>query len=99
MGVTRRSAISAAGAIFSRWRPGSPWMPMPISISPSGRSKEGLPLAGTVQEVRAMPMERPAALTRAAMASTSSSGRPSSAAAPAIFSTMTVTPTPRRPAV
>ena len=46
-----------------------------------------------------MPMDLPAALTRAAIPATSSSGRPCSAAAPAIFSTMTVTPTPRRPAV
>ena len=35
IGVIRRSAICEAGPIFSRKRPGSPWMPMPISISSS----------------------------------------------------------------
>ena len=41
-----------------RLRPGSPWMPTPISISSSARSKVGLPAAGTVHEVSAMPIER-----------------------------------------
>src|SRR5947207_302960 len=40
------SAMSLAEASGARRRPGSPWMPMPSSISPSGRSKIGLPAAG-----------------------------------------------------
>ncbi len=91
--------MSSAGASFSRRRPGSPWMPMPISISSSGRSKVGVPAAGTMHEVRAMPMERALALTLTAVAVTSASDAPASALAPAIFSTRTVPPTPRRPAV
>ena len=39
-------------------------MPTPISISSSARSKVGLPAAGTVQLVSAIPIERVAALTR-----------------------------------
>ena len=72
---------------------------MPISISSSGRSNVGRPAAGTTQEVSAMPMLRPLPFTRFATSATSARLRPSSAAAPASFSTSTVTPTPRRPAV
>ncbi|GBC87763.1 hypothetical protein HRbin12_01781 [bacterium HR12] len=93
------STMSWTGLIFIRSRPGSPWMPMPISISSSPSSKVGLPACGTVQEVRAMPIERPFSFTRRAICATSASGRRSSAAAPAIFSMSTVVPTPRRPAV
>ena len=50
-------------------------------------------------DVRARPIERPRSLTFAAIAATSASDPPASAWAPAIFSTRTVTPTPRRPAV
>ena len=46
-----------------------------------------------------MPIERPLALTFTPSSATSASDLPSSAAAPQIFSTRTVTPTPRRPAV
>ena len=72
---------------------------MPSSISFSASSKVGWPAAGTVQEVSAIPMLRPLSFTRLARSATSVSERPSSAAAPAIFSSSTVTPTPRRPAV
>ena len=72
---------------------------MPSSISVSGRSNVGLPAIGTVHEVSAMPMLRPPAFTLRAMSATSARLRPCSAAAPAIFSTSTVTPTPRRPTV
>ena len=78
---------------------GSPLMPMPISTSSSARVKLGSPAWGTVQGVSAMPIDRAFALPRSATAATSSSDRPCSAAAPAIFSTSTVPPTPRRPAV
>jgi hypothetical protein len=54
---------------------------------------------GTVHEVSAMPMLRPLALTLRATSATSLRLRPLSAAAPTIFSSSTVTPTPRRPAV
>ena len=72
---------------------------MPISISSSPSSKVGVPAAGTMHEVSAMPMLRPSAFTLAHSPATSASGRPASAAAPTIFSARTVTPTPRRPAV
>src|SRR5258706_579004 len=51
-------------------------------------SKVGLPAAGTVQLVSAMPIERVAALTRSPRAFRAARSRPSSAAAPRIFSTM-----------
>ena len=88
-----------AGFSFIRSRPGSPWMPIPISISSSPSSNVGLPAAGTVHEVSAMPMVRPFAFTSRQMSATSLRARFSSAAAPAIFSSRTVAPTPRRPAV
>ena len=72
---------------------------MPISISSSPSSNVGLPAAGTVHEVSAMPIVRAFAFTSRQMSATSLSGRFSSAAAPAIFSSSTVAPTPRRPAV
>ena len=72
---------------------------MPSSISCSARSKVGLPAAGTVHEVSATPNDRLRSLTSAATAATWASGAPRSASAPAIFSTKTVAPTPRRPAV
>ena len=99
IGVISRSAICEAGPIFSRKRPGSPWMPMPISTSSSPSSKLGLPEAGVMHGVSAMPIERPLAFTRRPSSATSWRERPSSAAPPQIFSTSTVTPTPRRPAV
>ena len=71
IGVIRRSAICEAGPIFSRKRPGSPWMPMPISISSSASSKLGSPAAGVMHGVSAMPIERPLALTLAARSATS----------------------------
>ena len=46
-----------------------------------------------------MPIVRAFAFTSRQMSATSFSGRFSSAAAPAIFSSSTVAPTPRRPAV
>jgi hypothetical protein len=46
-----------------------------------------------------MPMLRPSALTRRPSSATSTTERRSSAAAPQIFSAITVMPTPRRPAV
>jgi dihydroxyacetone kinase-like protein len=78
---------------------GSPWMPTPISISSSPSSNVGLPAAGTEHDVSAIPMLRAFAFTSRPMSATSLSGRFSSAAAPAIFSSSTVAPTPRRPAV
>ena len=59
----------------------------------------GLPAAGTVHDVSAMPMLRPHPLTFRPMAATAARSWPASAAAPHSFSTRTVTPTPRRPAV
>ena len=87
-----------AGASGTRSRPGSPWMPTPSSISSSPSSNVGRPAEGTVQDVSARPMLRPLAFTRFAT-------RPPDPGATllrcraAIFSSSTVTPTPRRPAV
>ena len=72
---------------------------MPISISSSARVNDGSPECGTVHGVSAMPIDRTLALTRSAIAVTASRSSPRAAAAPAIFSTSTVPPTPRRPAV
>ena len=72
---------------------------MPISTSSSASSKLGLPEAGVMHGVSAMPIERPFALTLPAELGHLLEERPSSAAPPQIFSTSTVTPTPRRPAV
>ncbi len=52
-----------------------------------------------MQAVSAMPMVRPWPLTLRQISATSASDLPSSAAAPQIFSAITVIPTPRRPAV
>ena len=72
---------------------------MPISISSSPSSKVGLPAAGTVQLVSAMPIERTLSWTFWHSAVTVARSAPASAAAPTIFSASTVPPTPRRPAV
>ena len=72
---------------------------MPISISSSASSKLGVPAEGVMQGVSAMPIERPCPLTLRQSSATCASGWPSSAAAPQIFSAITVMPTPRRPAV
>ena len=55
---------------------------MPISISSSPSSKVGVPAAGTMHDVSAMPMLRPSAFTRAAQLGDRGEVRPSSAAAP-----------------
>ena len=99
IGVASISVISSAEASFIRWRPGSPWMPIPISISSSAISKVGLPAAGTVQLVRAMPIERTLSWTFSTRAFAVARSAPPSAAPPTIFSASTVPPTPRRPAV
>jgi hypothetical protein len=91
--------ISLALASFSRRRPGSPWMPTPISISSSPSSNRGEPLAGGVQAVRAMPMVRVTPFTRVPRATSSSSSAPSSAAAPTALMTKKLPATPRRPTV
>ena len=57
------STISSAVLSGSRWVPGSPWMPMPTSISSSPSSKPGLPAAGTVQGAMAAPMVRTLSMT------------------------------------
>ena len=72
---------------------------MPISISSSPSSKLGSPEPGVTHGVSAMPMVRPWPLTFRHTSVTSASDLPSSAAAPQIFSAITVMPTPRRPAV
>ena len=72
---------------------------MPISISSSASSKLGSPEPGVMQGVSAMPIERPWPLTLRHSSVTCWSDWPSSAAAPQIFSAITVMPTPRRPAV
>ena len=56
---------------------------MPISISPAGTSKVGVPAAGIVHAESATPIERRPLAARVVTATTSSSDRPASAAAPA----------------
>src|SRR5437879_38311 len=74
-------------------------MPTPTSISSAPMSKVVRPAAGTVQLVNATPIDAVAALTRSPTALHSSSAAPASAAAPTIFSTISVPATPRRPVV
>ena len=52
--------------------PGSPWCPIPTSISPSLIWKLGLPTAGMVQAERPMPMERQLSMAFCAAVMTSS---------------------------
>ena len=99
MGAASISTISWAGASAVRVRPGSPWMPMPISISSSASSNDGEPTCGTVHDVSAKPIDRTEAITRPASATHAARSSPRSAAAPTLFSSSTVPPTPRRPAV
>ena len=96
---TITSTTSLAEPRSARRRPGSPWMPIPSSICPSGSSKIALPEAGGTQEERATPNDRERSLTRLTRSVTLVRSAPPSAAAPAIFSASTVAPTPRRPAV
>jgi hypothetical protein len=96
-GRASRSVSWSADSILIRSRPGSPWMPIPISASSSPSSKVGDPAAGTVQEVSASPMDRTLALTSRARSATDARSARSSALAPTIFSISTVPPTPRRP--
>ena len=71
------------GLKLPRRTPGSPWIPMPISISPSGKSKVGWPAAGSTHDERATPMERKAVAAVTVLATTSAREAPSSARAPA----------------
>ena len=97
IGVAICAATSAALPSCARRRPGSPWMPTPSSISPGLIWKIGEPADGGVHELSATPKERARSLTRWATAATSCSDAPCSALAPAIFSSSTVAPVPRRP--
>ena len=62
-----RSTSWSAGSSLIRSRPGSPWMPMPISISSSASVKLGSPACGTMQGVSARPIDRAFAFTRSAI--------------------------------
>ena len=93
------SATVSASCCFSRLIPGSPCMPTPYSISSSPISNVGVPLAGTVQEVKAKPIDFTDDAVLWAIAFTSSRLHPANAAAPAILCTKTVPATPRRPTV
>ena len=74
------ATISSAGASLTRSRPGSPWMPTPISISSSARVNDGSPECGTVHGVSAMPIDRTWELTRSAIAVTAARSSPRAAA-------------------
>ncbi len=91
--------ISSELRSFSRRRPGSPWMPTPISISSSPISKSGEPFAGGVHEVSATPIERVTEFTRSPRATSSSSSAPFAEAAPSALITKKLPATPRRPTV
>ncbi len=93
------STSSDAGPILRRTRPGSPWIPMPSSISSSPSSKVGVPAEGVVHDVSAMPNDLLRSLALRATAATAARSPPDSARAPPTFSTTGVAPVPRRPAV
>ena len=94
-----RSTISFALTILVRSRPGSPWMPMPTSISSSAISNSGVPRTGGVQDESAMPIVRTLAMTFSPTATHSSSAPPWSAFAAAALITKKLPATPRRPTV
>ncbi len=93
------STISVADTSVVRSRPGSPWMPMPISISSSPISNSGSPRTGGVHELRAMPIERTLAMTFSPIRTSSSTSSPFSEAAPTALMTKKLPATPRRPTV
>ena len=66
------STSSEAGPILRRTRPGSPWMPIPSSISSSPRSNVGAPADGVVQDVSAVPKLRDRSFTFLATEATES---------------------------
>jgi len=74
-------------------------MPTPISISLSASEKIGVPFAGGVQPLSAIPIDRVAALTRSPSVISSSSDAPASDAAPSALMTKKLPATPRRPTV
>ena len=76
--------------------PGSPCIPIPISIFPSGIEKPGLPTSGIMQGVRATPMLLMLSLALLATRSTSSNEYILSAAAPATLNANTMPATPLR---
>ena len=76
--------------------PGSPWIPMPISISSSPISKFGRRVCGSEQAASATPMVKVRAFALRATRSTSSSGSIRSQAAPAALKMKTLPATPRR---
>ncbi len=91
------STMASAAFSLSRRRPGSPWMPMPTSISSSAISNSWAPFSGGTHEVRATPMLRTWLLTLSAILSSSSRLAPRSAAAPQAFITKKLPATPLRP--
>ena len=82
-GPTSRSATASAGRSLPRHTPGSPWMPMPISISSSAMEKVGRPAPApcTMSALRRSCGNRIGAFC--AIRVTSSRSAPASAAAPA----------------
>ena len=76
--------------------PGSPWMPSPTAIRPSGTVNSGSAAPGSVQPVKATPNDRVRSLARRATRSTSSREQPSSAAAQATLKTVRSPAMPRR---
>ena len=77
-------------------RPGSPWSPMPMAMRPLGTSNNGWSAPGRVQPLKATPNVRVRPLALRASRSTSSRGRPASAAAPATLYTARPPAMPRR---
>ena len=75
--------IPSAPSSGPRLTPGSPWMPMPISISSSARVNVGSLAAGRIVGDMPTPIVRVLALVAFATVATSSSDPPASAAAPA----------------
>ena len=90
------SAVSLAETNCLRPPPPSPCCPIPISISPSGRSEMVMPFCGWVQDFIATANVAKRALKRSPISIISSSDLPSSAAAPTILIKGTQPARPRR---
>ena len=75
-GSSRDRTISSADPTATRRRPGSPWMPIPSSISSSANVNDGSPACGTVHAVNANPIDLTCDTTRRANASHPSRSTP-----------------------
>ena len=88
------SVISSADFSLPLLIPGSPWIPIPISISSAPISNVGLAACGNIVGVNAMPIVLIFSLVFNAILFTSSKSAPVSAIAPVVLNTYNIPVTP-----